>query len=58
VNVSDDNMIRCDAENRNTRDVLFTRDDIKYETVLAMKLKSMYCSKLLIYCDRGQREIV
>jgi len=40
VNVSDDNMIRYDAENRNIEDVLFTRDDIKYETVLAMKLKS------------------
>jgi len=40
VNVSDDNMIRCDAENRNTgRDVvLFVRDDIKYRTILARKL--------------------
>jgi len=33
-------MTRCDAENRNTGVVLFIRNDIKYETVLARKLKS------------------
>jgi len=37
-------MIRCDAKNRNTGGdvVLFVRDNIKYETLLARKLESNY----------------
>jgi len=45
-------IIRCDTKNRNMGDVLFIRDDIKYETVLT-KLESN-----LVYCDKGQKKIL
>ncbi|KYN00041.1 hypothetical protein ALC62_09196 [Cyphomyrmex costatus] len=41
VSVPGYNMIRCDAENRNTGGVvLYVRDDIKYDLVLVKKLES------------------
>jgi len=47
VNVSGYSMIRYDVENKNTDVVLFIRDDIKYETVLARKLELNWCVGVL-----------
>jgi len=41
VYVSDYSMIKCGAKNKNTGSVvLYVRDDIKYEIILARKLQS------------------
>lgn len=41
VNIPGYNMIKCDAENRNTgRVALYVRDDIIYEIVLLKKLET------------------
>lgn len=41
VSVTGYSIVRCNAENRNTGGViLYIRDDIKYENILAKKLES------------------